>query len=54
MRLIDHEYDFNFGVDVKQSLHEETVGDLVLFSLIVFEAGTVVEGEVVDDQFVGH
>lgn len=44
MRLVDHKYDFDLGVDVEQSLDEEAVGDLIFFALVVPEAGTVVEG----------
>ena len=42
--LVDHDDDLDLGVDVEQALHEEAVRDLVLFSLVVLEAGTVVEG----------
>jgi hypothetical protein len=52
--VVNDQYDFDFGVDVQEALHEEGVGYFVFFSFVVFEAGTVVEGQVlVDDQLVG-
>ncbi len=54
MGVVNDQYDFDFGVDVQEALHEEGVGYFVLFSFVVLEAGTVVEGQVlVDDQLVG-
>ena len=53
MGLVDHEHDLYFGVDVQESLHEEGVRDFVLLALVVLESGTVIEGQVFNDDFVG-
>jgi hypothetical protein len=51
--LVNHQHDFYFRVDVQQSLNEERVGNFVLLSLVVLEPGTVIEGQIFDDDFVG-
>jgi hypothetical protein len=35
-------------------LHEERVGNLILFSFVVFESRTVVEGHIFDDDLGGY
>ena len=52
--FVHDQYDFDLLVDIEQSLHEEGVGDLVLLSLVVLEARTVVEGHLLDDDFGGN
>lgn len=49
VRLIDHQDDFDFGINIEQSLNEKRVGDFVFFSFVILESRAVVESEVIDD-----
>ena len=54
MTVVDDKNYFDLGVDVKETFDKERVGDLLLFAFVVFEAGAVVEGDVLDYHFVGN
>lgn len=42
--FVDHQNDFDFRVDVEESLHEEGVGNFILLAFVIFEPWTVIEG----------
>ena len=52
--FVDDQDQLYFLVDIQQPLHEEGVGDFVLLSFVVPEAGTVVEGHALDNCLGGY
>ena len=53
MTFVHNQHDLDFGIDVKQSLYEERVRDLILLTFVVLEARTVVESHLLNDYFGG-
>jgi len=53
MTLINDQHNLDVSVQVEESLNEEGVRNFILFTLVVFEPGAIIEGHSLNDYFCG-
>ena len=54
MGFINDQHNFDMLIDIKQTLYEERVRNLIFFAFVVFEAWAVIEGHLIDDNLGGN